>query len=240
MKYAVVTGGTKGIGAGIVSSLLSKGYYVFTNYSSDIENAIYALNQFKKISHNIEVIKASQSSIDEFSKFIAHIKNNSTQIDCIICNAGATIRKSNMEITNNEWENVIQVILNSHYYLIRDLYPLIANNSRIIFIGSMMGILPHGTSLPYGVAKSAVHALAKNLVKEFEGTGTTVNAIAPGFVETEWQKNKPLQIRENINNKTALKRFASIDEITSIVNLCLDNQFINGSLIEVNGGYCFK
>lgn len=104
----------------------------------------------------------------------------------------------------------------------------------------MMGVLPHGTSLPYGVSKAAVHALAKNLVKEFEGTGTTVNAIAPGFVETEWQKNKPQNIRENIYGKTAIKRFAAVDEIANAVAFCLDNQFVNGSVIEVSGGYCFK
>jgi 3-oxoacyl-[acyl-carrier protein] reductase len=68
----------------------------------------------------------------------------------------------------------MQVVVNSHFYLIRDLYNIIAPNSRIVFIGSMMGVLPHGTSLPYGVSKSAVHALAKNLVKDFVGTGTTL------------------------------------------------------------------
>ena len=77
-------------------------------------------------------------------------------------------------------------------------------------------------------------------MKEFEGTGTTVNAIAPGFVETEWQKNKSQEIRDNICRKTALNRFATVDEIVSAVIFCLDNSFVNGSVIEVNGGYCFK
>ena len=134
----------------------------------------------------------------------------------------------------------MQVAVNSHFYLIRDCHEMIEPDSRIIFIGSMMGVLPHGTSLPYGVSKAAVHALAKNLVKEFEGTGTTVNAIAPGFVETEWQKNKPQHIRENIYGKTAIKRFATVNEIANAVAFCLDNQFVNGSVIEVSGGYCFK
>lgn len=71
----------------------------------------------------------------------------------------------------------MQVILNSHFYLVRDLRSLLTQDARIVFIGSMMGILPHGTSLAYGVAKSALHSLAQNLVKEFEGTTTTVNVI---------------------------------------------------------------
>jgi 3-oxoacyl-[acyl-carrier protein] reductase len=104
----------------------------------------------------------------------------------------------------------------------------------------MMGILPHGTSLAYGVAKSALHALGQNLVKEFEGTETTVNVIAPGFVNTDWQSSKPQVIKDNICRKTALHRFATSEEITSAVLFCLDNPFVNGSIIEVNGGYCFK
>jgi 3-oxoacyl-[acyl-carrier protein] reductase len=130
--------------------------------------------------------------------------------------------------------------VNSHYILIRELYSLIPNGSRIIFTGSQMGITPHATILGYGVAKAAVHALAKNLVKEFEGTGTTVNVIAPGFVETAWHKNKPAAIRESICNKTAIHRFATIDEVVDAYRLCIDNPFMNGSVIEINGGYSYK
>ena len=103
-----------------------------------------------------------------------------------------------------------------------------------------MGVHPHVMVLAYGVIKSTVHALCKNLVKEFEGTGTTVNTIVPGFVETPWQKEKPEEIKQNIYKKTAIHRFATIDEIVDALRFCIDNPFINGSLIEVNGGYNFK
>ena len=134
----------------------------------------------------------------------------------------------------------MNVNLNSNVFLIRDLYDKIPSNSRIVFIGSLMGVYPHGTSLAYGVSKAAVHALTQNLVKCFEGTGTTINAIAPGFVETDWQKDKPIEIRENIYKKTAIKRFATIEEVAKTVEFCLNNAFVNGSVIEVSGGYCFK
>ena len=103
-----------------------------------------------------------------------------------------------------------------------------------------MGLHPHAMVLAYGVTKSAVHALVKNLVKEFEGTGTTVNAIVPGFVDTPWQTAKPEDIKQNIYKKTAIHRFAQVDEIVDAFRFCIDNPFINGSLIEVNGGYCYK
>jgi 3-oxoacyl-[acyl-carrier protein] reductase len=83
---------------------------------------------------------------------------------------------------------MMEVAVNSHYIMCREFFPIIPNGSRILFTGSQMGLQPHGMVLAYGVTKSAVHALCKNLVKEFEGTGTTVNAIVPGFVETPWQR----------------------------------------------------
>lgn len=240
MKYAVVTGGTKGIGLGIVKVLLERGFYVFTNYARDKESAKRVEQELGQWKDCLSIVQADQSDKESFTRFVQIVKAKAESINCIVCNAGMTIRKPNMEITDEQWEQVMQVAVNSHFYLVRDCHKMIEPDSRIIFIGSMMGVLPHGTSLPYGVSKAAVHALAKNLVKEFEGTGTTVNAIAPGFVETEWQKNKPQNIRENIYGKTAIKRFATVDEIANAVAFCLDNQFVNGSIIEVSGGYCFK
>ena len=240
MKYAVVTGGTKGIGLGIVKVLLERGFYVFTNYARDKESAKRVEQELGQWKDRLSIVQADQSDKESFTRFVQIVKAKAESINCIVCNAGMTIRKPNMEITDEQWEQVMQVAINSHFYLVRDCHEMIEPDSRIIFIGSMMGVLPHGTSLPYGVTRAAVHALAKNLVKEFEGTGTTVNAIAPGFVETEWQKNKPQNIRENIYGKTAIKRFATVDEIANAVAFCLDNQFVNGSIIEVSGGYCFK
>lgn len=112
-----------------------------------------------------------------------------------------TIRKSFMETTDTDWDKMMEVAVNSHYILICELYNLIPDGSRILFTGSQMGVNPHAMVLAYGVAKSAVHALTKNLVKEFEGTGITVNAIVPGFVETPWQKEKPEEIKQNIYKK---------------------------------------
>lgn len=240
MKTAIVTGGTKGIGKSIVVELLKQDYFVWTNYANDDKAAEDASKDFQKISSHYKIIKADQSQKKSFYQFIKEIRENSKAINCIIGNTGLTVRKKNFEITDDDWEKVMFATVNSHFYLIRDLHTLIENNSRIVFIGSMLGILPHATSLPYGVSKAALHALGKNLVKEFESTGTTVNIIAPGFVETEWQKNKPLEIRNNIYQKTAIKRFATPKEVADTVMFCINNSYINGSVLEINGGYSFK
>lgn len=231
MKYAIVTGGTSGIGWGVAQMLIEKGYYVFSTYVG---------NEFTEKVKNFEAIKIDQTSREEVYKFISYIKNRCSQIDCIVCNAGMSIRKSFTETADTDWDRMMEVAVNSHYILIRELFPIIPAGSRILFTGSQMGLMPHAMVLSYGVTKAAVHALAKNLVKEFEGTGTTVNAIVPGFVGTPWQKEKPEDIKQNIYKKTAIHRFASVEEIVDAYRFCIDNSFVNGSLIEVNGGYSYK
>ncbi len=231
MKYAIVTGGTSGIGLGVAKMLLEKGYYVFATYVGP---------DFTEEITNYEAIKINQAIRSEVYSFIDYIKSKTTHIDCIVCNAGMSIRKSFVETTDDDWDMQMEVAVNSHYIIIRELYGMIPSDSRILFTGSQMAVHPHAMVLSYGVTKSAVCALAKNLVKEFEGTGTTVNAIIPGFVNTPWQKEKPEEIKQNIYKKTAIHRFASIDEVVDAYRFCIDNPFVNGSLIEVNGGYCYK
>lgn len=231
MKTAIVTGGTSGIGLGVAKMLLDKGYYVYVTYVGP---------DFTQQIDNLEAVKVDQIKRGELYDFISYIKSKVNSVDCIVCNAGMSIRKSFTETTDADWDAQMEVAVNSHYILIRELYALIPEGSRILFTGSQMGLMPHAMVLSYGVTKAAVHALAKNLVKEFEGTGTTVNAIVPGFVETPWQKEKPEQIKQNIYNKTAIHRFASVDEIVDAYRFCIDNPFVNGSLIEVNGGYSYK
>lgn len=231
MKFAVVTGGTSGIGLGVAKMLIEKGYYVFATYVGP---------DFTKKLDNFEAIKTDQTSREEVYQFISYVKSHCNQLDCLVCNAGITIRKSFTETTDVDWDKMMEVAVNSHYILVREFFPMIPADSRILFTGSQMGLMPHAMVLSYGVTKAAIHALTKNLVKEFEGTGTTVNAIVPGFVETPWQKEKPEEIKQNIYRKTAIHRFASVDEIVDAYRFCIDNSFVNGSLIEINGGYSFK
>ena len=239
MKNAIVTGATRGIGLATAEMLLQEGYHVTVTYANNEDSAQSCKERLSTVSDAFEILRVDQTSKQEMHGFAMKMREKG-HIDCIVCNAGMTSRKGLQEIDEEEWERVMQMNVNSNVYLIRDLFDCIPHGSRIVFTGSLMGILPHSVSLSYGVTKAAVLALAKNLVKFFEDTGTTVNAIAPGFVETEWQKNKPQEIRNNIYNKTAVKRFADPKEIADAVRFCINNAFVNGSVIEVSGGYCFK
>ena len=240
MKNAIVTGATRGIGLAIAKMLLQRGYFVIVTYGHNEHDAKLAAEQLSKVGDAFEIVRVDQTDKEELRRFIGMVRKKQ-HLDCLVCNAGMTLRNMALaDIEDEGWEKVMMMNVNSNVYLIRDLFDIIPSGSRIIFIASLMGVEPHSMSLAYGVTKNAVIALAKNLVKYFEGTNTTVNAIAPGFVETEWQKNKPQEIRDNIIRKTAVKRFASPEEVADAVMFCVNNGFVNGSVIEVTGGYSFK
>lgn len=240
MKYAIVTGGTKGIGKQICIDLLKNGYFVITNYASDQVAAEVARTEFIEYSENFSIARFDQSKDEEIEGFTNYIKTKTNKLNCIVCNTGITNRGNLNSTSNQDWEKVFKVNVHSHFYLIRDLDVLLREKSRIIFIGSLLGEIPHSCSIAYGVTKAAIHALSKNLVKQFADRQITVNTISPGFVETDWQKNKPLEQRTNIYNKTALNRFATVNEISSVLMMLIENDFINGSTISIDGGYDYK
>lgn len=239
-KYALVTGGTKGIGKGITISLLKRGYLVVTTFVSDEVNAFNFQNSLAEFQDNLLLVQCNLESSEDVYRLISYVKEKTNHLDCLVCNAGSTVRKSFQDLTDKDWTDVMQVTVTSSFILVREFQKMLPNGSRIVFIGSLMGVYHHATSLVYGVSKAAVHALALNLIKEFEYTNTTINVIVPGFVETDWQKEKAQHIRESICQKTAMGRFADVSEIVSAFDFCLDNSYLNGALLEVSGGYNYK
>ena len=239
MKTAVVTGGSKGIGLGVVKMLVGKGYRVIASYAHDAEAAGRAE---KELQGRVVFVRADHSVRSETYSFIDYVKGQTSAsgIDCVICNAGITVRKPFTETTDEDWDRMTEVAVNAHFLLLRELYARLNDGCRIVFTGSEMGIHPHATVFGYGVTKAGVHAMVLNLVKILEPKRATVNAEAPGFVDTEWQKAKPQPIRDSICSKTALHRFASVEEIVAAYAFCIDNAFVNGSIIEVSGGYSYK
>ena len=115
-----------------------------------------------------------------------------------------------------------------------------AKGGSVVFTGSLMGIEPHSVSLAYGVSKSAVHALVKNMVKVFVPYEIRVNAVAPGFVDTEWQLTKTEEIRRNIERKVSLGRFCKPEELAEVYKMLIENNYFNGEVVVVDGGYSYK
>lgn len=224
MKYALVTGSTRGIGKAIGDQLTENGYTVFRNGRTPNEKYKY-------------FIRADLSSLDEVTILADSLLQQTEQIDAIILNAGATCKKAMNEITPEDWLAVMNTNVTIPFFLIQRLAEHIAEKGCILFISSAMSLWPHATSIPYGVSKAAVNMLAQSLVKEFSAKQIRVNVICPGFIDTDWQRGKPAWLKEKIEGKTALNRFGTPEEIADMCLSILNNPYINGTIVRVDGGY---
>lgn len=240
-KYALVTGGTRGIGYAVAELLIDHGYNVIITYSADSHKADEAVAQLQSNSDfKATAIKADisdLSSIDVINEYLLHQK---IKLDALVLNAGLTDRSSFQDISIETWQKVFTANVHYPLFLIQKLVPHFNEGASVVFTGSTMAIFPHSVSLAYGVTKSAVHAMVKNLVKFLSPLNIRVNAVAPGFVDTEWQKTKPAEIKASINSKIALGRFCEPSELAKIYLMLVQNGYLNGEIISVDGGYSYK
>jgi 3-oxoacyl-[acyl-carrier protein] reductase len=240
-KQVLITGGTKGIGKAVALSLGKAGYDLILTYASDEDTAKNTYEEIRRLTQaGILLLKADiteQASVETICSCLAE---NNCSLDAIVFNAGLTCRDSLEDIRMEDWERVFFGNVHFPVFLLQRALPFINKGGSIVFTGSAMGIYPHAMSLAYGVTKSAVHALVKNLVKFLAPYEIRVNGIAPGFVDTEWQKEKPLDIRRNIEKKVALGRFCEPEEVAEAYKMAIENSYLNGEIIVVDGGYSYK
>ncbi|HRZ97943.1 MAG TPA: SDR family oxidoreductase [Paludibacter sp.] len=239
--YILITGGTKGIGYAVAKILSQSGYHLVLTYNSDEKSALHAQAELKGTnSSDVKILQADITEKDSISKIESFLNENDIYLYSIVFNAGLTCRTSFEQTTIEEWEKVFFGNVHFPVFLLQRILPRILQDGNVLFTGSLMGIYAHSVSLAYGVSKSAVHALVQNLVKFLEPYKIRVNGIAPGFVDTEWQKNKPAEIRKNIENKIALGRFCNADELSEVYKMIIENKYFNGEIIVLSGGYSFK
>jgi len=241
MKYAFVTGSTKGIGKAIGLKLLKEGYFVVFNYNSSDEDAVQLKTDIGiEYKDQFTILKADLSKLDKVDDLIAKLTQISLRYDLIVFNAGLTDRAVFGEIKAENWLNVFNANLNVPFFILQSILPHLNKKSNVVFIGSMLGNIPHSVSVSYGVSKSAVHALVKNMVKFLSADEIRINAIAPGFVDTNWQKEKPEWLREKIKGKVALKRFAHENEVANLCYHITQNEYLTGQIIQLDGGYNYE
>jgi len=240
-KYALITGGTKGIGYSVAKCLGNMGYNLLLTYHADTPAAQKACAEIRR-NYQVEVtaLQADSSDKQAIDIVFQHINDRNLSLDVLVLNAGLTSRDRFEEMKYEDWERVFYANVHFPTFLLQRLLEHIATGGSVIFTGSLMGILPHAVSLSYGVTKAAVHALVKNLVKFLSPRQIPVNAVAPGFVDTDWQKNKPAGIRKNIEEKIAMGRFCTPDELAGVYRLLIENTCINGEIIIADGGYAYK
>ena len=234
-EIMLITGGTSGLGKEISLYYLNKGIDVVT-ISVDEK-----LELPSSVSGNYSHYKCNLASIDdikETSRLINEfLSKNEYKITNLIHCAGTTYRSIFEEMEWDRHKMVMDVNLNSAIFLTKELLRNMKHGGSVLFIGSVMAKYPHGTSLSYGLSKCGLEFAAKWLAVNLKEYGIRVNCVAPGFIDTEWQKLKPKDQKERISKKTLANRFAEPKEVCEIIISVTNNEYINGSTIEINGGY---
>ena len=223
MKKVLITGSTRGIGRQIGLELLDKGLFVYFN-GRNTRGAQYI---------HSSTIKADMSTMHG----IQEINKNIKDLDYLVCNVGVSDRTKFESTTAKKWDSTISTNLSIPTFLIQKLKSKIRLNGSILFIGSILGKIPDSSSLSYGVSKGALPMLTKYLAKEFAPKNVTVNTVAPGFISTSWHKDKSKCQMERIQKKILLGRFGTTQEVSNLCISILENKYITGQTIYIDGGY---
>ena len=234
-RVALVTGGTRGIGAAIALRLKNAGYRVVASYAGNDEVA----EQFRQ-KHDIPVYKFDVGDFDACGEAIAKIKAEVGPVEVLVNNAGITRDGTMHKMTVNQWRDVIRTNLGSCFNMCRHVIEDMreANFGRIVNIGSINGQAgPYG-QVNYAAAKSGIHGFTKALAQEGAAKGITVNAIAPGYIGTEMVQAVPEKVLEKIVQRIPVGRLGEADEIARGVEFLVadDAGFITGSTLSINGG----
>ena len=240
-RVTVITGGTSGIGRGIVEKILANSEQddlIFTTYAHNAYKANDFWDSLKpEDQEKLIIMKADMSSYDDMMNFVKEVKEKAGHVDWLISNAGISTYDKFQDYTFEEWNNIVNTNLSIPVFMIKEFMPVMTEGGRVLFMGSYAGQQAYSSSLVYGVTKAAIHFLTKSLVKEFEPKGITVNAIAPGFIQTPWHENRTPESYERINRKIALHRFGEIKDVADMAYSILTNNYMNGSIVDIHGGY---
>lgn len=243
MKTVLVTGGTKGIGLAVAKVMAPLASKIVLTYNSDKERAEKVSVDLKVEFDHLQEVYVWPSDITKAgtSKALAErLKKEDLVPDVMVLNAGTTIRDSFWDLTEEQWDKVMRGNLIYNIMLVRYMGEAMKKGSSIIVTGSLMGIHPHSVSVPYGVSKSSLHAFVKNMTKVLSPLGIRINGVAPGFVDTEWQKTKPKEIRASIESKIALGKFAPPEVIADVYKMLVEIPYFNGQIIVADGGYSYR
>jgi len=252
---ALVTGGTRGIGAAICRSLASQGASVAAGYSSRPERAEQFLKEFEADfpdGTRASIHQGNVSNPDDCRRVVQEVLDHHGRLDILINNAGITIDKMAMKMSVSDWNTVLAVNLSGSFYMAQPAleHMLERGTGRIIFVSSVIGEHGNVGQANYAASKAGMLGLTKALAKEAaflleragkrqdDGIGITVNTVTPGFVATEMLETVPDKVRDRILAQIPVGRFCRPEEIARVVHfLAADaSAYITGQVWGVNGG----
>ena len=239
MKYALVTGGSRGIGRAICCKFAEMGFYILVNYNSSPDEAEITLNLIKEKGSDGELLKFDVSNQEQVERSLSEwqARNEGKTIQILVNNAGIRKDALVMWMKNEEWDEVLKTNLNGFFFstrfLIKDM--LISKFGRIINVVSLSGLKGLPGQANYSAAKAGVIGATKALAQEVAKKNVTVNAVAPGFIQSDMTKDLD---ESQLKTMIPMNRFGKPEEVAEVVGFLASEKasYITGAVINVNGG----
>lgn len=237
-QIALVTGGSRGIGAAIAIELGTANHIVIINYNHSKEEAERIAAKIKENGGEADIVQGNISNAEECRSMCETIKHKFGKIDILVNNAGITRDKSFRKMSENEWNDVINTNLSSAFHLCQLVIPemIEQKHGRIINISSVIGLSGGFGQTNYAAAKAGLIGFSKSLALETAKYGITVNCICPGFIETEMVKAMPQEVLNSITEKIPVKRLGATNDIAKGVKFLVEAAYMTGQCLNINGG----
>ena len=240
MSVALVTGASRGIGRVIAENLAAAGYDVAICYSGNEEAALETIELCKKYGVQSIAIKADVSNADDVAEMFAQVKTSLGTVDVLVNNAGITKDGLLIRMSEEDFDKVIDINLKGTYLCtkaaVKDM--MRAKKGRIINITSIVGVQGNAGQANYAASKAGIIGFTKSVAREYGSKGITVNAVAPGFIQTAMTDGLPEAVKENYLKQIPLGRFGTPEDIANTVAFLASEKasYITGQVIEVTGG----
>ncbi len=230
-RNIIITGGSKGIGAAMVEMFANEGDNILFNYNKSEKAALEITNKT-----GAEAIKADLSKMEDIASFTKRALEKFDTIDVLINNAGIDQFKLFTDVTEEDWNEIINTNLRSAVFISKEISKRMINAKRgcIINISSIWGIAGASCEVLYSISKAGLDGLTKSLAKELALSNIRVNSIAPGAIDTEMNKDI---IKEEVVGDIPLGRFGKPEDIAKCAKWLADDEYTTGQIISPNGGW---
>lgn len=241
-KTAVVTGASRGIGKAISLKLANLGANIVVN-DVRLDQAQELVKELESLGVRALAVQADVSSFDQAETLITKAKEEFGTVDILVNNAGITRDGLMMRMSEEDFDKVISVNLKGVFNCTRHAVPIMVKqrSGRIVNIASVVGLLGNAGQANYAASKAGVIGITKTLAKEIGSRGITVNAIAPGFIETLMTAELPDKVKETLKENIALKKLGTPENVADAVAflVCDSGEYITGQVLSVDGGMAF-